>query len=124
MKEIEKRFDLLCNKVHACNLCPRMKDSQRVLNRSVGSLAATIMFIGEAPGRLGADNSGIPFHGDKSGHNFEELLEFAKLDRSRIFVTNAVLCNPRDKEGNNSTPTKIEIQNCADHLADQIRIIN
>lgn len=82
------------------------------------------MFIGEAPGRLGADNSGIPFHGDKSGHNFEELLDFAKLDRSGIFVTNAVLCNPRDEQGNNSTPTKIEVQNCANHLAEQIRIIN
>lgn len=118
------QFDLLCGKVQKCVKCQRMCDSQRVLNRSGGSLNADIMFIGEAPGRLGADNSGIPFHGDKSGHNFEELLEFAKLDRSIIFVTNAVLCNPRDEEGNNSTPTKIEIQNCADHLAEQIRIIN
>jgi len=117
-------FDILCEKVQKCVKCPRMCDSQRVLNRSGGSLSADIMFVGEAPGRLGADNSGIPFHGDKSGHNFEELLEFAKLDRSRIFVTNAVLCNPRDEEGNNSTPTKIEVQNCADHLAEQIKIIN
>lgn len=117
-------FDLLCEKVQKCIKCHRMCDSQRVLNRSGGALNADIMFIGEAPGRLGADNSGIPFHGDKSGHNFEELLEFAKLDRSIIFVTNAVLCNPRDEGGNNSTPTKIEIQNCADHLSEQIRIIN
>lgn len=117
-------FDLLCEKVQKCVKCSRMCDSQRVLNRSGGALNADIMFIGEAPGRLGADNSGIPFHGDKSGHNFEELLEFAKLDRSRIFVTNAVLCNPRDEEGNNSTPSKGEIQNCADHLAEQIKIIN
>ena len=117
-------FDLLCERVQKCVKCSRMCDSLRVLNRSAGSLNADIMFIGEAPGRLGADNSGIPFHGDKSGHNFEELLEFARLDRSRIFVTNAVLCNPKDEQGNNSTPTKIEIQNCADHLGEQIRIIN
>lgn len=117
-------FDVLCEKVQGCTLCTRMKDSQRVLNRSGGALDADIMFIGEAPGRLGADSSGIPFHGDKAGHNFEELLEFANLNRSKIFVTNAVLCNPRDEEGNNSTPTKIEIQNCAKHLAEQIRIIN
>ena len=116
-------FDLLCEKVQKCEKCTRMCDSQRVLNRSAGSLNADIMFVGEAPGRLGADNSGIPFHGDKSGHNFEELLEFAKLDRAKIFVTNAVLCNPKDENGNNSTPTKNEIQNCANHLAEQIRII-
>src|SRR5687767_4808993 len=108
-KETEIAFDKLCSKVAACVLCPRMVHSQRVLNHSSGSLGAQIMFIGEAPGRLGADNSGIPFHGDKAGHNFEELLEFAKLDRSNIFVTNAVLCNPRDEDGNNSTPTKIEV---------------
>ena len=116
-------FDSLCDMVQLCLKCDRMCDSQRVLNRSGGALNAEIMFIGEAPGRLGADNSGIPFHGDKSGHNFEELLEFAKIDRSKIFVTNAVLCNPKDQQGNNSTPTKIEIQNCANHLAEQIRII-
>ena len=105
-------FDILCAKVQACVKCERMCNSQRVLNRSGGSLTADIMFIGEAPGRLGADNSCIPFHGDKSGHNFEELLDFAKIDRSKIFVTNAVLCNPRDDQGNNSTPTKQEVQNC------------
>src|SRR5690606_12666891 len=117
-------FDTLCEKVQKCAKCARMCESQRVLNRSGGALDADVMFIGEAPGRLGADNSGIPFHGDKSGHNFEELLEFAGLNRSRIFVTNAVLCNPRDEDGNNSTPTKNEVQNCSDYLAKQIRIIN
>ncbi|MDI9863506.1 uracil-DNA glycosylase family protein [Flectobacillus sp. DC10W] len=101
-----------------------MDGSQRVLNRSGGSLNADIMFVGEAPGRLGADSSGIPFHGDKSGHNFEELLDFAQIDRSKIFVTNSVLCNPKDETGNNSTPTKQEIQNCASNLADQIKILN
>ena len=122
--DIEIAFDKLCTKVGACVLCPRMKYSQRVLNHSSGPLDAKIMFIGEAPGRLGADNSGIPFHGDKSGHNFEALLEFAHLDRSKIFVTNAVLCNPRDEDGNNSTPTKIEAFNCSKHLAEQIELIN
>lgn len=123
-REVEIAFDKLCSQVHGCDLCPRMKDSQRVLNHSSGPLSAKIMFIGEAPGRLGADSSGIPFHGDKAGHNFEALLEFCKLDRSQIFVTNAVLCNPRDEDGNNSTPTKIEAANCASHLKAQIDLIN
>lgn len=117
-------FDILCQTVQSCLKCERMCDSQRVLNRSGGSLNAEIMFIGEAPGRLGADNSGIPFHGDKSGHNFEELLEFAKIDRSKIFVTNAVLCNPKDESGNNSTPTKQEVYNCSTNLEQQIKILN
>ncbi|MBO0953076.1 uracil-DNA glycosylase family protein [Fibrella forsythiae] len=100
-----------------------MSDSKRVLSRASGALDADIMFIGEAPGRLGADGSEIPFHGDKSGHNFEELLKFASISRSRIFVTNAVICNPKDEKGNNSTPTKQEVISCANNLKLQIETI-
>ncbi|MBD1365494.1 uracil-DNA glycosylase [Mucilaginibacter sp. ZT4R22] len=117
-------FNILSENVQNCVLCPRMCNVQKILNRSAGFLNAELMFIGEAPGRLGADSSGIPFHGDKAGHNFEELLEFANINRSNIFVTNAVLCNPRDENGNNSTPTKTEIQNCSKFLEEQIKLVN
>jgi len=100
-----------------------MCNSQRILSRSSGSLGAEIMFIGEAPGRLGADGTGIPFHGDKSGHNFEELLHFAAIKRSDVFVTNAVLCNPRDENGNNATPNQEEIKNCSAFLLRQIQLV-
>ena len=116
-------FFSLCSAVQNCIKCPRMLQSQRVLNGSVGNLDAKIMFIGEAPGRLGADDTGIPFHGDKSGHNFEELLSFAKLPREQIYVTNAVLCNPKDENGNNATPKKSEIANCSTYLKNQIELI-
>jgi len=101
-----------------------MNLSQRVLNRSVGHLDSRIMFIGEAPGRLGAESSGIPFHGDKAGHNFEDLLRFAGISREEVYVTNAVLCNPRDEHGNNATPNNQEISNCSKHLQRQIELIN
>ncbi|MDD3466465.1 MAG: uracil-DNA glycosylase family protein [Campylobacterales bacterium] len=100
-----------------------MDDSKKVLNRSSGSLTPDILFIGEAPGRLGADDTQIPFHGDQAGHNFEELIEFAGLSRQDIFVTNAVLCNPKDEKGNNSTPTKEEILKCSSFLERQIDVL-
>jgi uracil-DNA glycosylase family 4 len=81
------------------------------------------MFIGEAPGRLGADESELPFHGDKSGHNFESLLEQVGLSRYDAFVTNAVLCNPKDDVGNNATPLPIEIANCAPFLKEQLDLV-
>jgi uracil-DNA glycosylase family 4 len=81
------------------------------------------MFVGEAPGRLGADASGIPFHGDKTGHNFEELLLGAGLSRASVFITNAVLCNPRDASGRNATPQSNEIVNCSEHLRAQIDLV-
>lgn len=100
-----------------------MCGSARVLGLSAGSLSAKVMFVGEAPGRLGADQTEIPFHGDVAGRNFEEFLEFAGIHRSDIFVTNAVLCNPKDEKGNNATPTSGEIENCAVHLERQIELI-
>jgi uracil-DNA glycosylase family 4 len=124
LDHINENFDILCDNVKKCVLCPRMCDSARILNRSVGNLKSDIMFIGEAPGRLGADSSGIPFHGDMSGHNFEDLLSFSNIDRNKIYVTNAVLCNPKDKKGNNSTPINQEIKNCSSFLKQQIELIN
>lgn len=121
--ETERKFDELCNKVRFCTRCPRMEDSARVLSRAAGPLDAQVMFIGEAPGRLGADSSEIPFHGDKSGHNFEEFLAFAGLDRSKIFVTNSALCNPKCESGNNSTPNKSEINNCSEYLKQQLDLL-
>jgi uracil-DNA glycosylase family 4 len=120
----EKDFNSLCNDVKNCLLCSRMAESQRILSRASGPLSSKIMFIAEAPGRLGADQFSIPLHGDKTGHNFEELLKFTNLDRSEVFITNAVLCNPRDPEGNNSTPIKQEINNCTKFLKNQIELVS
>jgi len=38
-------------------------------------------------------------------------------------VTNAALCNPKDANGNNATPTPTEIRNCAPFLREQIDIL-
>jgi uracil-DNA glycosylase family 4 len=121
---LESEFDQLCAAVAACQLCPRMAGSLRVLNRGCGPLTAEIMVVGEAPGRLGADQSALPFHGDKAGTNFEDLLAFVGLSRSEIFVTNALLCNPKDTNGNNATPNSVELRNCSQYLQRQIDLVN
>src|SRR5947207_8557868 len=118
------RFGKLVEEVRACLKCERMCHSARVLNYSAGNLNAELFFIGEAPGRLGADETEVPFHGDTSGRNFEDLLSFAGISRNDVFVTNAVLCNPKDKDGNNSTPTIAEAANCHPFLRRQIELIN
>ena len=93
----EDTFVSLICKVRACRLCQRMEGSSRVLGHASGSPASELMFIGEAPGRLGADSSAIPFHGDKAGSNFEKLLRHVGLSRYDLFITNAALCNPKDE---------------------------
>lgn len=120
----ELAFSSLVARVQKCTKCPRMEGSARVLGSGCGPLNAPLLFVGEAPGRLGADGSHLPFHGDKSGHNFEKLIEQVGISRYEVFVTNAVLCNPKDEHGNNATPTVTEIQNCVPFLRETIEILD
>jgi uracil-DNA glycosylase family 4 len=116
-------FDRLIGEVQRCELCPTMQGCTRVLSWANGQAGAPVMFVGEAPGRLGADRTAVPFHGDKAGDNFELLLRLARLSRREVFVTNAVLCNPRDDAGNNAPPSKSVLKNCSENLAKQIRAV-
>jgi uracil-DNA glycosylase family 4 len=119
----QARFEELIEDVQSCKLCERMRNSSRILGRSSGDVSAKMMFIGEAPGRLGADDTAIPFHGDKSGENFEKLISQVGISRYDFFITNAVLCNPKDDKGNNSTPNRREVVNCSTFMRKQIEIV-
>jgi DNA polymerase len=79
--------------------------------------------VAEAPGRFGAGRTGIPFHGDKSGDNFETLLKHISLTRAEVFITNAALCNPLGN-GNNRRPKASEIKNCLPFLKETLDLIS
>jgi uracil-DNA glycosylase family 4 len=108
----------------ACRLCARMEGRARVLGPGNGSLTPRVLFVAEAPGRFGGDRTGVPLHGDRSGANFARLLAAAELDRASVFVTNAVLCNPRDGAGRNARPTPAELAHCSEHLAAQLAVLD
>ncbi|MBO0799709.1 MAG: uracil-DNA glycosylase, partial [Blastocatellia bacterium] len=101
-----------------------MRERKAVLSNLNGSLNPKVMFIAEAPGRNGADRTRIPFHGDSSGENFEELLKSAGLAREEVFITNSVLCSPRKPSGANDKPNRAEIRNCSAFLRRLIEIID
>lgn len=82
------------------------------------------MFIGEAPGRKGADRTRVPFSGDQSGKNFDRFLTSIGLTRGEIFITSAALCNPRSESGANRKPTQTELANCSDFLRRTIEIVD
>ena len=117
------QFERLIFDIQNCSACACMQGCSRVLSWANGSPGADLMFVGEAPGRLGADRTGIPFHGDKAGDNFEKLLALAGLSRKQVFVTNAVLCNPRDEKGNNAPPSRNVLVQCANNLRRQIEVV-
>jgi uracil-DNA glycosylase len=100
-----------------------MEERTRVLSSANGPLSARILFVAEAPGRLGADLSGVPLAGDRTGRTFEALLAAGGFERDTIFVTNAVMCNPRDDAGRNDRPSGRELANCGTHLDHLIRVV-
>jgi uracil-DNA glycosylase family 4 len=83
-----------------------------------------VLFVAEAPGRLGADRTGVPLFGDRTGDNFEALLGNIGWRREQVFITNAVLCNPKQDDGNNDTPTAEEIAKCSAYLEMVITLVN
>ena len=117
-----RRFAALAAEAARCRACPRMADQPAVLSHRNGSLRARLVFVAEAPGRLGSGRTGVPFYGDRSGENFQALIDHIGLDRSEIFITNAVLCNPLS-QGRNSRPTVREIRNCGTFLERVLALI-
>lgn len=94
-----------------------------VLSRANGPLDAAVLFVAEAPGRLGAARTGVPLTSDRAGRRFEAFLAAAGLSRERVFVTNAVLCNPLSPDNRNRRPSSREIDACGGFLAEQLRLV-
>jgi uracil-DNA glycosylase len=122
-EQTRKKFKLLEKQAAKCRLCPALADQPAILSSANGNLNAKLVFVAEAPGRFGAGRTGIPFHGDKSGDNFETLLEHIGLTRAEVFITNAALCNPLEN-GNNRRPKASEIKNCSPFLKETLNLIN
>ena len=82
-----------------------------------GSHDATIMFIGEAPGKNEAEKA-RPFCG-ASGRILDEMIASIGLRREDVYITNVV----KDRPPENRDPTQEEIDLYAPFLDRQIEII-
>ena len=111
-----EQYKVLYTEAQGCRICPGLADKVAVLSDLNGNLNPKVMFIGEAPGRVGADKTRRPFYGDKSGNNFQKLLDSIGLLREDIFITSAVMCSPRSPTDANRKPMRSEIKNCSRYL--------
>ena len=116
-------FKRLCREAQGCRVCPELADKTAVLSHLNGSLTPRVFFIGEAPGRVGADRTRRPFYGDKSGDNFQKLLDSIDLNRQDIFITSAVMCSPRSATDANRKPKRSEIKNCSGYLRRVLELV-
>ncbi len=82
-----------------------------------GNPDATLMFIGEAPGR-DEDLSGVPFVG-RAGQLLDKILAAADIARDQVYIGNIIKCRPP----NNRTPFTSEIDACMPYLAKQLAFI-
>ncbi len=109
-----------------CVRCPALVASRRRIVHGYGDVKSGIVFIGEAPGRHGADRTGIPFWGDRSGRVLRRMLVRLGLASDetataslRCFITNTVRCCPPG----NRTPTTAEVRSCREWLQAELDAI-
>lgn len=104
----------------ACHLYKRA--TQTVFGE--GPKGATMMLIGEQPGDY-EDVAGKPFVGP-AGKIMDQALEEAGIDRSQVYVTNAVKhfkWEPRGKRRIHKKPNSREIAACRPWLEAELRIV-
>ena len=117
LNERQKRIEQLRKKIAACTRCDLHKTRTNTVPGE-GSLAARIMFIGEAPGN-NEDLQGKPFVG-RAGNVLDVLLKSVGLIRDDIYICNILKCRPPG----NRNPLATEIHACVGSLDLQIKIIN
>jgi DNA polymerase len=105
-------LDALREEAAVCTRCPlHAKATQTVFGE--GPADAEIMFVGEQPGDQ-EDLAGRPFVGP-AGKVFAEAIAGAGIERSSLYVTNAVKhfkYEPRGKRRIHQKPNMGEVQHC------------
>jgi uracil-DNA glycosylase len=96
---------------------PLLRQGATQLVFGAGSPDATLVFVGEAPGKQ-EDLTGVPFVG-ASGKLLNQLLASINLQRADIYITNIVKYRPPS----NRDPSKVEIAAFVPYLKRQIDII-
>jgi len=106
-----------------CKGCPLYKDStQTVFGR--GPARANVMMVGEQPGDR-EDIEGEPFVGP-AGKVLAEALERVGIERSAVYVTNAVKhfkFQQRGKRRIHQRPGAMEVNACAPWLEAELAVI-
>ena len=108
---------------HDCRGCELYRDATQVVF-SAGSARARIVLVGEQPGDQ-EDLAGEPFVGP-AGRMLAAAVEAAGIDRSQLYVTNAVKhfrFERRGKRRIHEKPGIVHIDACRPWLAAELRVV-
>jgi uracil-DNA glycosylase len=100
-----------------CTRCKLHSLGRRQIVFGVGSPAASLMFVGEAPGR-DEDVQGIPFVG-RAGQLLTKMIEAMGLSRDDVYIANVIKCRPPE----NRNPELDEVAACEPFLFRQVESI-
>jgi uracil-DNA glycosylase family protein len=106
-----------------CERCPLYRNATQTVFGE-GPAHASVVFVGEQPGDQ-EDLAGKPFVGP-AGQLFDRALAQAGIDRSRVYVTNAVKhfkFEPRGKRRIHKKPSNSEIEACHWWLENELRLL-
>jgi uracil-DNA glycosylase len=119
----ERTLESVKEAAESCQDCPLWQTGTQTVF-GAGDANAKVMFVGEQPGDE-EDIRGEPFVGP-AGRLLDRALVDADVDRSRVYVTNAVKhfkWEPRGKRRLHKTPAQREIDACHQWLERELAII-
>lgn len=105
-----------CGVDTGCDRC-RLSESRTKVVPGSGPCPASIMVIGEAPGK-DEDAAGSPFVG-RAGRILDKALADAGISRADVYITNIVKCRPPK----NRRPRADELSACAPYLENELRAV-
>ena len=114
-----------------CRRCPELVAARERISWGVGSLEATLVVVGEAPGAgdpeadrwRGGNHTGMAYTSRHSGRRIRGLFERLDYDPDDLYFTNAVKCFPPGEEGSNREPTPEERANCRPYLLSELETV-
>lgn len=119
----ERALELLAAEARGCTRCPLYKNATQTVFGE-GPADAALMLVGEQPGDQ-EDLAGRPFVGP-AGKVLDRALETAGIERSTVYITNAVKHfknEPRGKRRIHKKPDISEIDACRWWLDQELCII-
>ena len=125
----ERKLPVLAEAVQKCKGCDLYKNATQAVFGEIGSRDGAkskiaIMMVGEQPGDQ-EDKLGRPFVGP-AGKLLDKALEEAEIDRSKVYVTNAVKhfkWEPRGKQRIHKKPSMKEIHACRPWLDAELETV-
>ena len=106
----------LYEEISNCERCRLCRTRTNVVPGE-GNPQATIMFIGEGPGR-DEDLQGRPFVG-RSGELLTRMIRAIDIDRNDVYICNVVKCRPPQ----NRNPEPDEAAACLNYLRAQVALV-